>query len=194
MKRAILFMLAALCLVSVDRAHAQRALPGMRGIQVTAGMTDGIYSSAPDSETGYYFGAAMSVYAKNANKWVFGAEYLNRYHPYKEGRLPVAQFTAEGGYYFKFLADGSKTVFFSIGGSALAGYETVNRGKRLLHDGAAIQNKDAFLYGGAITLEMETYLTDGIILLLTGRERILWGTTTGHFHTQFGVGIRFMLD
>ena len=37
----------------------------------------------------------MSHYAKNADKWVFGAEFLNRYYPYKSERIPVAQFTAE---------------------------------------------------------------------------------------------------
>lgn len=51
----------------------------------------------------------MSRYAKNADKWVFGAEFLNRYYPYKSERIPVAQFTAEGGYYYKFLADPSRT-------------------------------------------------------------------------------------
>jgi len=194
MKRAIFFLLAALCLVLVDRAHAQRALPGMRGLELRGGMADGFHSSAHRNETGYYFGAAMAVYAKNANKWVFGGEYLNRWYPYNEGRIPVAQFTGEGGYYFKFLADGSKTVLFSLGGSALAGYETVNWGNKLLPDGATIRNRDAFLYGGAITLEVETYLSDRIVLLLTGRERILWGSTTGRFHTQFGVGLKFMIN
>jgi len=184
----------ALCLVLVDRAHAQRALPGMRGLELRGGMADGFHSSANHNETGDYFGAAMTVYAKNANKWVFGGEYLQRYHPYRDTRLPVAQFTAEGGYYFKFLSDGSKTVFFSLGGSALAGYETVNWGNKLLPDGATIRNRDAFLYGGAITLEVETYLTDRIVLLLTSRERILWGSTTGKFHTQFGVGLKFMIN
>lgn len=53
----------------------------------------------------------MSRYAKNADKWVFGAEFLNRYYPYKSERIPVAQFTAEGGYYYKFLADPSRTFF-----------------------------------------------------------------------------------
>ncbi len=196
MRRIIVILTLVLCFAVSEgnEAHAQRQLPGMRGIQVTAGMTDGIYSKKADNKVGYCFGAAMSLYAKRGNKWMFGAEFMERYYPYRQTRLPVAQFTAEGGYYFKFLSDGSKTVFFSVGGSALAGYETVNRGKRLLYDGSTIRNKDAFLYGGAITLEMETYLTDGIILLLTGRERILWGNTTGRFHTQFGVGLRFMLD
>ncbi|TDO04822.1 conjugal transfer protein TraO [Sunxiuqinia elliptica] len=194
MKRAILILTAALCLVLSDRAYAQRALPGMRGLEIRGGMVDGFHSSDNRNELGYYFGVAMSTYAKNANKWVFGAEYLNRYYPYKDGRIPVAQFTAEGGYYYKFLADGSKTFFFSLGASALAGYETVNWGDKLLYDGSTIQNKDAFLYGGAITLEVEAYLTDRAILVLTGRERILWGTSTGHFHTQFGIGLKFMIN
>ena len=45
---------------------------------------------------------------------------------YRDASVPRAQFTAEGGYYLKFLSDPTKTVFLSVGGSALAGYETVN--------------------------------------------------------------------
>lgn len=194
MKRSIFFIVMTLCLITGGQAHAQRALPGMRGLEIRGGMMDGFHSSGNSNDLGYYFGIAMSRYAKNANKWVFGAEYLNRYYPYKDGRIPVAQFTAEGGYYYKFLADGSKTFFFYLGGSALAGYETVNWGEKLLYDGSTIRNKDAFLYGGAITLEAEAYLTDRIILLLTGRERILWGTSSGHFHTGFGIGLRIMIN
>ena len=134
-----------------------------------------------------------SRYAKNADKWVFGAEFLNRYYPYKSERIPVAQFTAEGGYYYKFLADPSRTFFFYLGGSALAGYESVHRGERRLYDGSTLRHRDRFLYGGAVTLEVDAYLTDRIILSLTGRERILWGTTTGHFHAQFGLGVKFII-
>ena len=119
--------------------------------------------------------------------------YLNRYYPYKSERIPVAQFTAEGGYYYKFLADPSRTFFFYLGGSALAGYESVNRGERRLYDGSTLRHRDRFLYGGAVTLEVDAYLTDRIILSLTGRERILWGTTTGHFHAQFGLGVKFII-
>lgn len=193
MRRAMLLIIAVLCFVLTDKAHAQRALPGMGGLEIRGGMVDGFKSSGNSNESGHYFGAAMSTYTKNANKWVFGAEYLNRYYPYKDGRIPVAQFTGEGGYYYKFMADASKTLLFYLGASAMAGYETVNWGDKLLYDGSTIQNKDRFLYGGAITLQVDVYLTDKVILLLTGRERILWGTTTGHFHTQFGVGLKFMI-
>lgn len=157
-------------------------------------MVDGIYSSSTDSETGYYFGAAMATYAKNGNKWVFGAEYLERYYPYRSIRIPVAQFTAEGGYFLKIVSDPTKTVFLSLGASGLAGYETVNWETKTLYDGSTLTNKDRFVGDGAITLELETYLTDRVVLLLTGRERVLWGGSTGHFHTQFGIGLKFIIN
>jgi hypothetical protein len=128
----------------------------------------------------------MTTYAKHGNKWVVGAEFMGRYYPYREVRIPVTQFTGEGGYYLNFLSDPTKTVLFSLGASALVGYETSNWGKKLLYDGSKLQDKDSFIYGGAITLEMETYLTDRIVLLLNGRQRVLWGSSAGQFRTQFG--------
>ena len=194
MKRISFILAVVLCLVFVDQAHAQRQLSGMRGLEIRGGMVDGLYSSSIDNEAGYYFGAALSSYAKNGNKWLFGAEFLESYNPYEEIRLPVSQFTGEAGYYFNFLSTPSKVVSFSMGISALGGYEAVNWGKSVLYDGSTLLHKDSFIYGGAITLEMETYLSDRVVLLLSARERILWGTTTGHFHTQIGVGLKFIVN
>jgi hypothetical protein len=166
----------------------------MQGIQVTGGMVDGFHSSEHHNELGYYFGAAMATYTKHSNKWVVGAEYLQKYYPYKDIRIPLSQFTGEGGYYYNFLTDHSKTFFLSLGASALAGYETSNWGEKILFDGATLGCKDAFIYGGAISLELETYLSDRLVLLVTGRERILGGTSTGRFHTEFGVGLKFIIN
>ncbi len=194
MKRITIILTLVLCFALSGGAYAQRCLPGMRGIQVTGGMVDGFYSSSTKSETGYSFGLAMATYAKNCNKWVFGGEYLGRYYTYKDSRLPVAQFTAEGGYFLNVLSDPSKTFFLSLGGSAVTGYETVNWGDKLLFDGSTLENRDRFVYGGAITLEMETYLTDRVVLLLTGCERILSGSDITKFHTQFGIGLKFIIN
>lgn len=193
MKRAIFILTLALCFVVRYETHAQRALPKMRGIELRGGMADGFCTSA-SCDAGYWFGVAMHRYAKHADKWVFGVEYLSRYYPYKQGRIPTAQFTAEGGYYYRFFADPSHTFLFYLGGSALTGYETVNWGNKRLYDGSTIRNRDRFLYGGAVTLEVEAYLTDRIIISLAGRERCLWGTTTGHFHAQYGIGVKFIID
>ena len=183
-----------LCFAFSGGAHAQRCLPGMQGIQVTGGMVDGFHSSSKKNELGYYFGMSMATYTKHANKWVFGAEFLNKYYPYKTDRIPISQFTAEGGYYLKFLSDRNKVVLFSLGGSALAGYETSNWGDKELYDGSTLTNKDAFVYGGAATLELETYLTDRVVFLINARERALFGSSIGKFHTQFGIGFKFIIN
>ena len=76
----------------------------------------------------------------------------------------------------------------------MAGYETINWGKELLFDGATITTKDNFLYGGAVSFEIETYLTDKVVLLLNARERVLLGSDINKFHTQVGVGIKFIIN
>ncbi len=191
MRKFLFFLVASLVLIG--QANAQRCLPGMRGIQLTTGMVDGLNNRANQDETGYHFRAALSTYTVGGNKWVFGGEYLQKYNPYKDTRIPTTQFTTEGGYYVHVLADANKMFFLYLGGSALAGYETVNWGDKKLFDGSNLTNKDAFIYGGAISFELESYLSDRVVLLLNTRERCLWGGSTGHFHTQVGAGIKFIL-
>ena len=194
MRKLAFFLFVVSLALFAGQAHAQRCLPGMKGIRLTAGMADGFYAKSVSNNAGYSFGASLATYTKGGHQWVFGAEYLRRYHPYRESRIPVEQFTGEGGFFCDVLSDVSKTFFLSAGVSALAGYETVNGGKKLLFDGSTICNKDGFIYGGAVTLQAETYLTDRLVLLFYGRERCLWGGSTGHFHAQYGVGLKIMMD
>ena len=177
MKGKVLFMAMLLSVLLAGRAEAQRCLPKMRGIEMKAGMT---------GSDGYWLGAALSGYARGGNKWVYGAEYLQTNHPYRSVNVPVAQFTAEGGYYYNFLSDAKKTVFLYAGASALA--------KKTLYDGARLGNGDAFVYGCAATLDMEVYLADFIALTATLRERFLWGGSTGVCRTEYGIGIKFIIN
>lgn len=178
-------MLALLLVLSVGQADAQRILPRMQGVEMRGGMA---------SDNGYYMGMTLSSYAKGGNKWVYGAEYLHMKHGYRHVTIPSAQFTVEGGYYLNFLSDAGKVFFLNLGGSALAGYETVNWSDKKLYDGATLKNGDAFVYGCALTLEMELYLADRVALTASLRERFLWGGSLGHCHTQYGIGIRFMIN
>ena len=52
----------------------------MKGLQVTGGMADGVHWNSK-SDFAYYFGAAMSTYTKNGNRWVIGGEYLEKHYP-----------------------------------------------------------------------------------------------------------------
>ncbi|MFR3216441.1 MAG: conjugal transfer protein TraO [Dysgonomonas mossii] len=190
MKKYLLMI--AVCLICMGSANAQRYLPGQRGLEFTGGFVDGFKLSKQDGQA-FYGNISMSTYTKKGNRWVFGAEYLQKQFEYRDVYLPVAQITAEGGHYFKFLSDGSKTVFFSIGASALTGYETLNWGEKLLYDGASLKDKDSFIYGGAISFEIETYLSDRIVLLVRARERIMFGSSINRFHFQAGAGIKIMI-
>ena len=184
-----LLMIGVLAL-AMGQASAQRCLPKMQGIEVSGAFVDGKPLSAAFSG-----GVALSTYTKNGSKWVFGGEYLQREYGYDEDTaIPVAQFTAEGGYYKKLITDASKTLFVYGGASVLAGYESVNWGKTLLDDGARLTDKDSFLYGGALTLNIEVYLSDRLALTGNVRERCLWGNDTGHFHTQYGIGLKLIIN
>lgn len=174
MRKVIYLCVAVVSLALFSgQAYAQRYLPGMMGVELRGGFAGG--SKGP---LNYYTGFAVSGYTKKANRWVAGAEYLLKNYEYRTISVPRAQFTAEGGYYLKFLSDPSKTLFLSIGGSALIGYETVNWGDRMMHDG----------------LELETYITDRIVLLANVRERVLWGSPLGVFTTQFGLGVKIIIN
>ena len=107
MRKYIAIIIVSLALFT-GQAHAQRCLPKMQGIELRANLVDGMRLSGNNG--GYSFGAALSTYTKNGNKWVFGGEYLLKNNPYKDTAIPVAQFTAEICFRFpeKFLRHSQK--------------------------------------------------------------------------------------
>ncbi|MDR0541179.1 MAG: conjugal transfer protein TraO [Dysgonamonadaceae bacterium] len=183
----LLFIIMFLSVVAP--ASAQRYLPGQRGLQVTGGTVNGM-----NLKSGFHSGIAFSQYTEGADRWMLGIEYLEKRHPYRDIQIPQSQVTVDAGYYLKFLSDWRKIFFLSVGASAVAGYETVNRNEKLLFDGATINNKDAFIYGGALTLEAEIYLSDRIVLLCNIRERLLGGSSAGKLNSQIGIGIKVIIN
>jgi hypothetical protein len=57
-----------------------------------------------------------------------------------------------------------------------------------------LENKDAFLYGAALTLETETYLVDFIVLLINVKEKLVFGSSMRKFNTQLGLGLKFIIN
>lgn len=182
-------MMLILCVALCGNAQAQRLLPGQKALQVTAGAVDGFRLSRQDGQA-FAFGAGMVCRTGSGNHRVFGVEYIQKNHRYGDVYIPLSQFTGEAGYYLHLLSDRSKTLFLRAGVSAMAGYESINSGKRRLFDGATIAGGDSFLYGGAAGLEIETFLGDRFTLLLHLRERMLFGSAVNTFHTHVGIGLR----
>ena len=124
-------IIAAMLSLFGGRAMAQRCLPGMSAVEIKANMADGFYTGK-SRDCGYDLGVFYSVFTgSHGNTWSFGGEYLQTFKPYGEnGRIPVVQFTGEAGYNLHILSDYSMTFHLYGGISALAGYETVNWGKK----------------------------------------------------------------
>lgn len=176
----------------IIQAEAQRRLPGMKAVRFTTEMADGFYSRANRHDAGYAFSLAVSTCTGSGNQWMFGGEMLKRNIPYRSTHIPLSQYTGEGGYYHTFFSTPGKSFFLNLGASALLGYETVNEGDRLLDDGAVLQQCESFIYGGAVTLEAEGYLSDRVVLLVRLRERFVWGSASGICHFQYGIGVKYI--
>lgn len=189
----IISLAFSLSLLFIGQAQAQRYFVSQKGLQFSFGAVDGFKLKNEDKQA-CYAAMAFSSYVRSGNRWVFGGEYLQKQYAYKDIFIPVSQITVDGGYYLNFLSNPSKAFFVSIGASAMTGYETINWGKKLLFDGATITSKDNFLYGGAVSFEIETYLSDRLVLLINARERILYGSDISKFHTQVGVGIKIIIN
>lgn len=194
MRKAIIIIAAMLSLFG-GRAMAQRCLPGMSAVEIKANMADGFYTGN-SRNCGYDFGVFYSVFTgSHGNTWSFGGEYLQTFKPYGEkGRIPVAQFTGEAGYNLHILSDYSMTFHLYGGISALAGYETVNRGKRTLSDGATLHDGDNFIYGSALNLQAEFYLSDKVAMTANVKGRLTFGSDVQVYHTTYGVGVKFIIE
>lgn len=185
MRRRLVLLMMSLSLGG-GMAYAQRYLPGMGGVQVTGGVVDGL--------GGFSASLAYSRYDRHSNHWMFGGGLVNRKMDDLTGKLPVVQFLATGGYYIHVLSDRRKMFFLSLGINALGGYETVNGGRRTLPDGGRIMDRDRLVYGGGLTLELESYLTDRLVFLVEFGERCLLGGDTGRFGNGIGIGVKYIID
>ena len=175
-----------LILLSMTSIQAQRMLPKQKGLEINVGAL-----SSEKISNDYYLNIGMTINGKNGNYQLWALEYTHQYHAYKEVYIPQETYTAEGGYSFFLLGDWRKRFTLNAGITGVVGYETINRGKEVLDDGAKILSEDNFLYGVGGRLSLETYLSDWLVLSLQGRIKALWGTDLEQFRCTVGVGLRF---
>lgn len=193
--KILLFFFFTLCaLLSGRPASAQRYLPRQIGLQLTGGMVDGMLLRDRYLARRFHAGMAFSRYNRNQSRWIVGVDYLLKDYRYKTERVPKVQISAEAGYFLPLVSNRGKDIFLSVGLSALAGYEISNGGSKRLSDGAILTQTNAFVYGGVPALELETFLCDRVVILLNVRQRILFGSPVGHFHTLIGFGLKFIMN
>lgn len=187
MKREHIIILILAIITCCQDIHAQRYLSGQKGIQATGGIVDG-------GKDNFYVGIAYSIYNKNKTRWVSQLEYLHIQSPYRKKTIPVDQYLYEIGYYVPVFSDPRRVVFFSLGLSGVAGYESINKNRSVLNDGARITDKSSFVGGAAVNLETEIFINDRFAILFHVKERGLWGGDTRNFHTGIGAGIKYIIN
>ena len=171
---------------NIITAQAQRMLPKQKGLETSTGIiADGKIG------TDYYINVAMTINGKKGNYQLWAVEYSRKENDYKHIQIPAETFTAEVGYSFLLISDAGKNTSLNFGITGIAGYESINRGKALLFDGAKLLTEDNFIYGVGGRITIETYLSDRIILLLQARTKILWGTDLQQIRPSAGIGLRF---
>ena len=191
-KKIILSVCAAVAMAFSLPSQAQRLIPKQRGIEVVASapLIKGEKFLSADN---FGMGTSLTRYLGRENYTFVMAEYEQQNMPYRDYGVSLKDALLQVGYMHQILSDNGKNVFLYAGISALGGYEELNEDKKLLLDGAKLLDDSHFVYGGAVHLSIECFLSDNVLLLLKGQGRILFGTDVHHFRPAVSAGIRFNL-
>ena len=181
-----------LCVLLSGSAMAQRNIPGQIGIQGQIGSVDGF----KPYDMGYRFHTSLALTRTNVNRtsWLYGLNYLQKDYVYRGDIIPRSQFTGEVGYFIPVFPDRGWNVCLSAGVTVFAGYEIFGWGNKFLYDGARMTYEDRFIFGGAISGQLDVYLSDRVIFLLNLKQNGILGTTAENFHTHIGIGFKFIIN
>lgn len=186
-----LFLLAC-AVASMLPAQAQRLIPKQKGIEVM-GSQPIVKGEKLFVKDNFGLGFSLTRYLKRENYSFLTVEYEQQNMPYRSYDVKLKDAFVHLGYMQPIVSDNGKNVFAYAGISALGGYEEINKDRQLLPDGATLLDRSRFVYGGAVHLSIECFLSDNVLLLLKGQGRILFGTDVHHFRPAVSAGIRFNL-
>lgn len=173
-------------------AQAQRLIPKQKGIEVMGSLpiVKGEKLFARDN---FGLGLSLTRYLKRENYAFMGMDYVQQNMPYRDYGVKLKDALLHLGYMHPIMSDNGKNVLLYGGVSALGGYEEINKDRQFLPDGAKLLDRSRFVYGGALHLSIECFLSDNVLLLFKGQGRILFGTDVHRFRPALSAGIRFNL-
>lgn len=186
-----LFLLAC-AVATMLPAQAQRLIPKQKGIEVVGSLPI-IKGEKLFAKGNFGLGLSLTRYLKRENYSFLTVEYEQQNIPYRSYDVKLKEAFVHLGYMQPIVSDNGKNVLLYGGVSALGGYEEINDDKPFLPDGAKLLDRSRFVYGGALHLSIECFLSDNVLLLLKGQGRILFGTDVHHFRPAVSAGIRFNL-
>ncbi|RZQ68038.1 conjugal transfer protein TraO [Porphyromonas gingivalis] len=186
-----LFLLVCVVVMGTP-SYAQRLIPGQKGMEIT-GSLPVINGEKLFRKDHFGVGISFTRYLKSENYAFLAAEYEQQDMAYRSYRVPMKDAFLQVGYMHPVLSDGGKNLFVCAGISALGGYEELDRGRTFLPDGARLSDRSGFVYGGAVHLSMELFLTDSLLLLVKAQGRLCFGSDVNLFRPALSAGFRINL-
>ena len=187
--KKVLFLLACAVAIMLP-AQAQRLIPKQKGIEVMGSLPI-VKGEKLFVKDNFGLGLSLTRYLKRENYAFMGMEYEQQNMPYQDYNVKLKDALLHLGYMHPILSDNGKNVLLYDGVSALGGYEELNEDKQFLPDGAKLLDRSRFVYGGALHLSVECFLTDNVLLLLKGQGRVLLGTDVHRFRPALSAGFKF---
>ena len=192
MKLKLLFssLCAALVVGLPTAVQAQRLVPSQKGLEVSASMpiVKGKSLFKPDD-----FGMTLSLshYLKRGKYTFVSAGYEQQALSYRSYQVPLRDYLVQVGYAHPLLSDKGKNVFFYLGTSAVAGYEDINKGEKLLPDGAKLLDGSRWVYGAGLHTSVEFFITDRIIVGGKAQLRYLFNSDVHRLRPTLSLGLRY---
>ncbi|MBR8712262.1 conjugal transfer protein TraO [Porphyromonas levii] len=121
-------------------------------------------------------GVEYSQFVKSGNYWSVGLDAEMNNIPKKEFFIPELIATANGGYNLFLIGDNTRRLNFYASAKASLGYGLINKGEKKLVDGDELPKTQTFIYGGALGVHTDLYLTSRLTLMLGAGTKFLWGT------------------
>lgn len=108
--------------------------------------------------------------------------------------IPYNIFNLQPGYYYRVLqTNGFKPLSLYLGGGAVLGYEILNNGNNELPNGALIDAKSQFIYGGFAGAEADYAFSDSFSVVFKATEYYHINSEVGNWYPYFAVGLRYYI-
>ena len=194
MKLKLLFssLCAALVVGLPTAVQAQRLVPGQKGLEVSASVPM-VKGKSLFKQDDFGMTLSLSHYLKRGKYTFVSAGYEQQALSYRSYQVPLRDYLVQMGYAHPLLSDKGKNVFFYLGTSAVAGYEDINKGEKLLPDGAKLLDGSRWMYGAGLHTSVELFLTDRIIVGGKAQLRYLFNSDVHRLRPTMSLGLRYQL-
>ena len=192
MKLKLLFssLCAALVVGLPTAVQAQRLVPSQKGLEVSVGVPI-VKGKSLFKQDDFGLTLSLSHYLKRGKYTFLSAGYEQQALSYRSYQVPLRDYLVQMGYAHPLLSDKGKNVFFYLGASAVAGYEDINKGEKLLPDGAKLLDGSRWVYGAGLHTSVELFLTDRIIVGGKAQLRYLFNSDVHRLRPTLSLGLRY---